>query len=172
MTQAGTDDDTYLSPSRFSFDPSFRGRADFGSNSNRTGLARERLYCVKSELATKRSASASVLKVGIFFFILRYSMACNAASADVNGLCRIETSLARVLWCRLFAFGNSAHFIHQRMKTRDLIGHHSFPFSRRVPPCEAAHPSRRWRGPPPPWPATSRGQRAGPYTPSFRRCPP
>jgi hypothetical protein len=30
----------------------------------------ERSYCVKSEVATNRSASASVLKVEIFFFIL------------------------------------------------------------------------------------------------------
>src|SRR5260370_34544183 len=43
--------------------------AVFFSNSNLTGVRPERSYSLRSAVSTKRSAAASVLKVGIFFFI-------------------------------------------------------------------------------------------------------
>src|ERR1700692_1792938 len=43
--------------------------AVFFSNSNRTGVRPDRSYSLRSAVSTKRSASASLLKVGIFFFI-------------------------------------------------------------------------------------------------------
>src|SRR3989338_6316256 len=44
--------------------------ASFFSNSNITGFKPERSYFDRSAVATNRSASASVLNVGIFFFIV------------------------------------------------------------------------------------------------------
>src|SRR5580704_19714276 len=43
--------------------------ADFLSNSNLTGARPERSYSVRSAVSTNRSASSSLLNVGIFFFI-------------------------------------------------------------------------------------------------------
>src|ERR1051326_3643138 len=44
-------------------------RSVFGSNSNLTIRISERSYCVRSEFATKASASLSLLSFGNFFFI-------------------------------------------------------------------------------------------------------
>src|SRR5580700_1643244 len=43
--------------------------ADFLSNSNLTGVRPERSYSDKSAVSTNRSASSSLLKIGIFLFI-------------------------------------------------------------------------------------------------------
>src|SRR5579885_1034138 len=56
--------------------------AVFGSNSNRVGLRPERSYSVRSAVATKCSASASDLKVGIFFFIAGNLLFVHVAGAD------------------------------------------------------------------------------------------
>src|SRR5215472_9859152 len=45
--------------------------AVFFSNSNRDGCSPDRSYSLRSAVSTKCSASASVRKVGIFFFITR-----------------------------------------------------------------------------------------------------
>src|SRR5208282_216389 len=54
----------------------------FFSNSNLTGLRPERSYSLRSAVSTKRSASASVLKVGIFFFIAPNFLPVHVAGTD------------------------------------------------------------------------------------------
>src|SRR5215813_13120776 len=54
----------------------------FFSNSNRTGFRPDRSYSVRSAVATKRSASASLLKVGIFFFIVPDLLGSHVPGAD------------------------------------------------------------------------------------------
>src|SRR6202044_520478 len=51
-------------------------------NSNRGGLRPDRSYSLKSAVSTKRSASTSVLKVGIFLFIAGNLPAVHVAGAD------------------------------------------------------------------------------------------
>src|SRR5665213_2643102 len=53
-----------------------------GSNSNWTAFPPERSYRVRSELATKRSACASVLNVGIFLFIVLDLLCMHVACTD------------------------------------------------------------------------------------------
>src|SRR5258708_20413883 len=57
-------------------------RASFFSNSNRTGFARERSYSVRSAVQTNASASLSLLKVGIFFFIVLNFLSVHLASSN------------------------------------------------------------------------------------------
>src|SRR5580693_5823374 len=56
--------------------------AVFFSNSNLVGVRPERSYSVRSAVSTKRSASASVLKVGIFFFIAGNLLLVHVTGAD------------------------------------------------------------------------------------------
>src|SRR5258708_27241171 len=57
-------------------------RASFFSNSNRTGFAPERSYSVRSAVPTNASASLSLLKVGIFFFIVLNFLSVHVASSN------------------------------------------------------------------------------------------
>src|SRR5207244_5083293 len=62
-------EERFLTASSNGFGRRMLSCAVFFSNSNRTGVRPERSYSARSAVSTKCSASASVLKVGIFFFI-------------------------------------------------------------------------------------------------------
>src|SRR5712691_7603130 len=62
-------EERFLTASSKDFGKRILSCAVFFSNSNLTGVRPERSYSERSAVSTKCSASASVLKVGIFFFI-------------------------------------------------------------------------------------------------------
>src|SRR5579875_1259623 len=70
-------------------------RASFFSNSNKTRLAPERSYCVRSAVSRNAAACLSLLNAGIFFFIVLNLLAVHISS----------TYRADVLFARLFAYG-------------------------------------------------------------------